>query len=68
MSWSARQRKLNRSISSILLLCMQLTGKTSIVKDTALAKLAMVDPIFIALPVSILVTIIIAQLTKIDIK
>ncbi|HYE67312.1 MAG TPA: hypothetical protein VEA58_01800, partial [Anaerovoracaceae bacterium] len=50
--------------SSSLQLCFNLTGKTSIVKDTALAKLAMVDPIFIALPVSILVTIIIAQLTK----
>ena len=50
--------------SSSLQLCMYLIGKTSIVKDTALAKLAMVDPIFIALPVSILVTILIAQLTK----
>lgn len=50
--------------SSSLQLCLSLTGKTSIVKDTALAQLAMVDPIFIALPVSILVTFLTAQFTK----
>ena len=50
--------------SASLQLCLALTGKTSIVKDTALGYLAMVDPIFIALPVSVLVTVIIAQFTK----
>ena len=50
--------------SSSLQLCLALIGKTSIVKDTALANLAMVDPVFIALPVSILVTLIVSQFTK----
>jgi SSS family solute:Na+ symporter len=50
--------------SASLQLCTLLTGKTSIVKDTALAKLAMVDPIFIALPVAFLVTFIVALFVK----
>jgi hypothetical protein len=33
-----------------------LTGKTSLAKDTSLGYLAMIDPIFIALPVSFVVT------------
>ncbi len=52
--------------SASLQLCMALTGKTSIVKDTSLAYFAMVDPIFIALPVSILVTVIAARLVRIQ--
>lgn len=42
--------------SSSLQICRLLTGKTSLVKDTGLGYLAMVDPIFIALPVSFIVT------------
>ncbi|HSV96482.1 MAG TPA: sodium:solute symporter family protein [Spirochaetota bacterium] len=42
--------------SSSLQICKLLTGKTSLVKDTSLGYLAMIDPIFIALPVSFLVT------------
>jgi SSS family solute:Na+ symporter len=52
--------------SSSLQLCRLLSGKTSLVKDTALAGLAMVDPIFIALPVSIVVTVILGLLLKKD--
>ncbi len=43
--------------SSSLQICRLLTGKTSLVKDTGLGYLAMVDPIFIALPVSFIVTL-----------
>ncbi|MDD5602929.1 MAG: sodium:solute symporter family protein [Eubacteriales bacterium] len=39
-----------------LQICRLITGKTSLVAGTALKKLAMVDPIFIALPVSLIVT------------
>ena len=42
--------------SASLQLCMMLTGKPGLLKDTTLAQLAMVDPIFVALPVSVLVT------------
>jgi SSS family solute:Na+ symporter len=38
--------------SSSLQLCKLIFGKTSLVKDTALEDLMMVDPIFVALPVS----------------
>jgi SSS family solute:Na+ symporter len=44
--------------ASSLQLCNALFGKTSLVKDTVLAKLSMVDPIVIALPSSILATLI----------
>ncbi len=50
--------------SASLQICMRLIGKTSLFKDTGLAQLSMVDPIFIALPVSVLVTILVAQFTK----
>jgi len=50
--------------ASSLQLCNLLFSKTSIVKDTALAKLAMVDPIVISLPSSIIATIIGAFVTK----
>ena len=53
--------------SASLQLCRLLTGRTSLVKDTVLAPLAMVDPIFIALPVSLLVTFILAAVLKQDI-
>jgi SSS family solute:Na+ symporter len=39
-----------------LQLCDLLFGKTSIVKDTALAKLAMIDPIIFSFPASVLTT------------
>jgi solute:Na+ symporter, SSS family len=42
--------------SSSLQLCNLLFGKPSLVVGTSLQKLSMVDPIFIALPVSIIVT------------
>ncbi len=50
--------------ASSLQLCMALFNKTSIVKDTALAKLALVDPIVVALPASAIVTFIGALTTK----
>ena len=53
--------------ASSLQLCMALFGKTSIVKDTMFAKLAMVDPIIVALPSSIIATIIGSFSTKNDI-
>jgi solute:Na+ symporter, SSS family len=47
-----------------LQLCNALFGKTSLVKETSLAKLALVDPIIIALPASILATFIGAMVSK----
>lgn len=54
--------------SASLQLCMLLTGKLSLVKDTALAPLSMVDPIFIALPVSLIVTFVLSAVMKQDIE
>ena len=54
--------------SSSLQLCKLLTGKTSLLKDTALSPLSMVDPIFIALPVSLIVTFILALVLKPDLE
>ena len=45
--------------SSSLQLVKALTGKTSLVKDTSFARLAMVDPLLIALPVSVVVTLLV---------
>lgn len=53
--------------SSSLQLCALLTGKASLVKDTLLAPLSMVDPIIVALPVSIVVTFILTLVLKQDI-
>lgn len=53
--------------SSSLQLCAFLTGKASLVKDTLLSPLSMVDPIIIALPVSIIVTFILTLVLKQDI-
>jgi SSS family solute:Na+ symporter len=50
--------------SAALQLCKLLTGKVSIVKDTGLKDLAMVDPIFVALPMSIIVTFVVALIVK----
>jgi len=50
--------------ASSLQLCNLLFGKTSIVKDTGLAKLALVDPIIVAFPASIIATIIGSFTTK----
>jgi len=44
--------------ASSLQLCQLIFGKTSIVKDTPLAKLALVDPIIFSFPASILTTLI----------
>lgn len=52
--------------SASLQLCKLLTGKASLLKDTALSQLSMVDPIFIALPVSLIVTCILAVVLKPD--
>jgi len=49
-----------------LQLCMALFNKTSLVKETGLAKLAMVDPVIIAFPASIIATIIGAFTTKVN--
>ena len=53
--------------SGSLQLCKLLTGKDSVVDGTALASLGMVDPIFVALPVSIIVTLVLALVLKADI-
>jgi len=45
--------------SAALQICNFISGKPSLVAGTALAKLAMVDPIFVALPMSALVTLVI---------
>jgi solute:Na+ symporter, SSS family len=50
--------------ASSLQLCKLLFDKTSLVKETGIAKVAMVDPVFIAFPSSILATIIGAFTTK----
>ncbi|HAZ02579.1 MAG: sodium:solute symporter [Bacteroidetes bacterium GWF2_42_66] len=50
--------------ASSLQLCQLLFGKPSIVKDTVLTKLAMVDPIIIALPASVIATLIGALVSK----
>ncbi len=54
--------------SASLQLCALITGKTSLVKDTVLAPLAMVDPIIVALPVSIIVTAILTFALKQDLS
>jgi SSS family solute:Na+ symporter len=53
--------------SASLQLCALLTGKTSLVKDTLLAPLSMVDPIVVALPVSLIVTGVLTLILKQDI-
>jgi SSS family solute:Na+ symporter len=50
--------------ASSLQLCNLLFDKPSLVKETALAKLALVDPIIIALPISAIVTAIIGFTDK----
>ena len=50
--------------ASSLQLCQLIFGKPSVVKGTALAKLAMVDPIVFSLPASIIATFIGALVTK----
>jgi len=52
--------------SSSLQLCNLIFGKPSLVVGTPLEKLSMVDPIFIALPISIIVAVILALLLKPD--
>lgn len=54
--------------SSSLQLCALLTGKPSLVEGTSLAPLSMVDPIFIALPISFIVTVVLAFALKQDIE
>ena len=54
--------------SASLQICKLITGKTSLVKDTLLAPLSMVDPIIIALPVSIIVTAVLTFALKQDIS
>jgi SSS family solute:Na+ symporter len=50
--------------ASSLQLCNLIFGKVSLVKETGLAKLALVDPIIISLPSAILATIIGAFISK----
>lgn len=45
--------------SSSLQLCNLIFGKTSLVKDTGLKDLMMVDPIFVALPISAIVLLVV---------
>ncbi len=59
---------IHKKESSSLQLCNLIFGKLSLVDDTALAPLSMVDPIFIALPGSILVTLILAFALKPDLE
>ncbi len=58
---------IHKKESSSLQLCNLLFGKLSLVDGTSLASLSMVDPIFIALPVSILATLVMALVLKQDI-
>jgi SSS family solute:Na+ symporter len=53
--------------ASFFQICKLLTGKTSIVLDTSLAPLAHVGTTFVALPISILTTVIIWAIYKNDI-
>ena len=59
---------IHKSESSSLQLCKLLSGKPSLVEGTSLAPLSMVDPIFIALPVSIIVTVVLAFVLKQDVS
>lgn len=54
--------------SASLQICKLITGKPSLVKDTLLTPLSMVDPIIIALPVSIIVTAVLTFALKQDIS
>ena len=58
---------IHKKESSSLQLCNLLSGKPSLVEGTSLASLSMVDPVFIALPVSIIVTVILAVILKPDV-
>jgi SSS family solute:Na+ symporter len=57
--------KRSRQASS---LCALISGKPSLVRDTLLAPLAMVDPIIVALPVSIIVTGVLTFVLKPDLS
>ncbi|NJD04433.1 MAG: sodium:solute symporter family protein [Ruminiclostridium sp.] len=59
---------IHKKESSSLQLCKLLTGKDSLVDGTSLAPLSMVDPIFIALPVSIIVTLVLYFILKQDVS
>jgi len=50
--------------ASSLQLCQLIFGKTSVVKGTALSGLAMIDPIIIALPASVISTVVGALASK----
>jgi SSS family solute:Na+ symporter len=54
--------------SASLQLCALISGKPSLVRDTLLAPLAMVDPIIVALPVSIIVTGVLTFVLKPDLS
>jgi SSS family solute:Na+ symporter len=54
--------------SASLQLCKLITGKTSLVKDTLLAPLSIVDPIVIALPAAIIVTAVLTLVLKQDVS
>jgi len=58
---------IHKKESGSLQLCNLLSGKPSLVEGTSLASLSMVDPIFIALPVSIIVTVVLALILKPDV-
>jgi SSS family solute:Na+ symporter len=59
---------IHKKESSSLQLCALLSGKPSLVENTVLAPLSMVDPIFVALPVSVIVTLILTIVLKQDIE
>lgn len=59
---------IHKKESSSLQLCNLLTGKPSLVEGTGLSYLSMIDPIFIALPVSVIVTLILMLTLKKDIS
>jgi len=59
---------IHKSESSSLQLCKLIFGKPSIVEGTSLAKLSMVDPIFIALPLSIIVIVVLKLALKPDMQ
>ena len=59
---------IHKKESSSLQLCNLIFGKPSLVEGTSIASLSMVDPIFIALPVSILVTVILSFVFRQDVE
>jgi SSS family solute:Na+ symporter len=59
---------IHKKESSSLQLCVLLTGKPSLAEGTPFQLLSMVDPLFIALPVSVIVIVVLALILKQDVE